>query len=192
MKKRFLSLLLALMMIALPAMAEQTPANCAFTLMDGKEASVQGLLFEGDVVISGNNARLSFYDCTFLGDVILTADTGTMVFLMGCTLMGNCIQRNSVKEATIDYSLPKFATDSPVELILEDCLGGVVALGDFPVVFDGQVYTMSQSQIFVESADPEIVLVPYEGQEASYFIVCRWWENGEEITSVIAEYDQES
>ena len=191
MKKRFFTLFLALMLLALPAMAEPAPADCTFTLLEGNDASINGLVFQEDVIINGNHARLNFTDCTFFGDIILTSEEGTMVFLMGCSLMGKCIQRNSVQEATIDYSLPKFVTDKPVELVLEDCLGGVVVCGDFPVVFAGQVYTMAQSQQFVIVNGSEVELVPYEGQEADYFIVCRWWENGSEVVMVLAEAESE-
>lgn len=189
--KRLICFVLALMLLALPVMAEEAPSGINFTLLEGNDASIYGLVFQEDVIISGNHARLSFTDCTFLGDIILTSEEGTMVFLMGCNLMGKCIQRNGVQEATIDYSLPKFVTDTPVELVLEDCLGGVVALGDFPVVFAGQVYTMAQSQQFVIATESEVEIVPYEGQEADYFIVCRWWENGSEVVMVLAEAETE-
>lgn len=189
--KRLICFVLALMLLAVPALAQEASAGCTITLLEGKEASVTGLVFQEDVIISGNNARVIFTDCTFLGDVILTAEEGTMVFLMGCSLMGKCIQRNGVQEANMDYPLPKFATDAPIEVVMEDCLGGMLAFGDFPVVVNGQVYTMAQSQQFVLSSGTGVEIVPYEGQPADYFIVCRWWENGSEVVTVLAEAETE-
>lgn len=191
MRKCSLFLVLILLTVfCAPAMAKGEAVVYPLGLNPGSEATVEGITFSGDVIVSGNNAKLILSNCTILGDLILTSDTGTMVMLLGTTVMGRCIQRNSVKEADIDYSLPKFASDAPVEVELEDCIGGVAALGSFPVVFGGRVYTMDDAQVFFDSTTPEGEIVAYEGQEANVFIVCRWWEGGEEVVLVIAEYDE--
>ena len=185
--KKFM-ILLSLMLIGclvLPAAAETQ--TYPFELNGGDFATVQGLTFNGDVIVSGDNAVLALNECVINGDIILTANEGTRVMLTGCTVVGSCVQRNDIKEATIDYSLPKFLTDAPIELELEDCVGAVVTMGNVSVVVNDQVYSMKDAQYFLNSPDPHTGLVPYEGQEADYLIVAHWYENGEEVLMLLTE-----
>ena len=186
MKKR-ITLLSLLLMLCLALSATAETQTYPFDLNDGDFATVQGLTFNGDVIVSGDNAVLSLHECVINGDIILTANEGTRVILTGSTVVGSCVQRNTVKEATIDYSLPKFLTDAPIELELEECVGAVVTMGDFSVVVNDQVYSMKYAQFFLNSPDPHTGLVPYEGQEADYLIVAHWYEGGEEVLMLITE-----
>lgn len=188
MKRRSAFLLLCILLCALclPAAAAE-PTVYPFSLSGGDFATVDGLTFDGDVIVSGDNAVLALNNCVVNGDIILTANEGSRVILTGTTVVGSCVQRNTVKEATIDYSLPKFLTDAPVELVMEDCIGAVVTLGDFSVVVNDQVYSMKDTQYFIDAGSSEVALLPYEGQEASYCIIARWWEGGEEVLMVLAE-----
>ncbi len=185
--KKLLTVLSLMLMLCfvLPAAAETQ--TYSFELKPGDFATADGLTFDGDVIVSGDNAVLALNNCVVNGDIILTANEGTRVILTGTTVVGSCVQRNTIKEATMEYSLPKFLTDAPVELVLEDCVGAVVTLGDFSVVVNDRVYNMKDSQYFIDATNSEVALLPYEGQEASYCIIARWWEGGEEVLMVLAE-----
>lgn len=104
-------------------------------------------------------------------------------------LDGQCMFQNDVKEATVEWSFPKFLVDSSVDVVSEDCIGSVIALGDFPVSFNGQEFTMQDSAWFYDLSDLEVGLVPYEGQDANYYCVVQWWEGDEKVVFVECEYD---
>ncbi|MGN1003973.1 MAG: hypothetical protein ACI4O5_03980 [Oscillospiraceae bacterium] len=156
-----------------------------FTLAEGEEKTVENLLFREDVTISGDNAYIQFINCEFLGDVINTADVATAVYFTADTVTnGTCILRNNTKEATIDTPIPKFITEVPIEVVCEDCVGNIVAIGDIGIVRNGVSYTMANAEYFFDS---EAGLVPYEGQASSCLWVAQWWENGEKIDLVCCE-----
>jgi len=193
MMKKWVALMMGLLLVCLCAagyaeQVERIPASYLYELTaDG--AYVENLIFNGDVVISGNDSQIIFSNCEFNGDIILTADEGTKVMLFGCDVNGVCVISNSVVNASIEYSNPKFLTDAPVTVVCEGCVGSVVALGDFEVVFDGTSYTMADSEMFAFMDGEEYVMVPYEGQEASYYVVGRWYENDQQQTLVMCEFD---
>lgn len=191
--KKYISLLLILLMVCACACcyAEdtgRTVANYEFALTEDG-AYHENLIFNADVMISGDNAQIVFSNCEFAGDVILTASEGTKVMLLGCDVGGTCVVRNCVTEASIEYSHPKFLTTSPVTVTCEEGVASVIALGDFEVMFNGQTYTMADSQLFGILSEEEYTLVPYEGQEASYFAVAKIIEGGEESVMVVCEFD---
>ena len=169
--------------------AERTVASYTYALAEGGSDYVENLIFNEDVVIHGNNAQIIFSNCEFNGDVVLTADEGTRVLLLGCDVNGSCVMRNNVREADVDYANPKFLVDTPVTVVCEDCVGSVVAMGDFEVAFNGETYAMADSQFFIDMSAAEYALVPYEGQEASYYVVAQWYENDEKTVMVLCEYD---
>lgn len=192
MKTRFALLLcLLLACVSLAAFAEdngRTVASYQYALTE-EGAYVENLIFNEDVIISGDNTQILFVNCEFNGDVILTANEGTRVLLMGCDVNGACILRNDVKEGSMDYPLPKFLVDTPITSICEDCVGAVIALGDFEIVFNGETYTQATSELFSDARAPEAGFVPYEGQDASYFYVGQWYENDQKVLFLFAEYD---
>ncbi len=160
-----------------------------YELSEGDALEVENLIFEEDVIVSGDNAQITFIGCAFKGNIINAADEGTRVILSGSSLDGKCICENNVKETTMEWSFPKFIVDSPVEALSEECIGSVIAMGDFEVVFNGEAYTMADSELFFDVSNPEAGFVPYEGQEAGYFAIAQWWENGEKILMIECEYD---
>jgi len=174
--------------------AEELPpklsvAPYTYALPEGESLYFENLIFPEDVIISGDNAQIIFSNCWFAGNIILTSECGTRVMLFGCRVNGVCEATNNVKEATIDYNNPKFLTDAPVDFICRDCAGTVVALGDFEIFFNGERYTMADAQLFSDPTSENAGFVPYEGQEASYFIIGQWIENGEEVRLFLAELD---
>ncbi len=48
---------------------------------------------------------------------------------------------------------------------------------------------MADSELFYDISNAEAGFVPYEGQEASYYAIAQWWENGEKIIMTECEYD---
>ena len=169
--------------------AREAATEYLYELSDGETAEVADLVFEEDVTISGDNAQITFTNCEFKGNILNTADEGTRVILSQSVLNGQCIFENSVQEATMEWSFPKFITDSPVEVVCTDCIGSVIPMGDFEVVFNGETYTMADSQLFFDLSNSEAGFVPYDGQTANYFCVAQWWENGEQVLMVECEYD---
>lgn len=167
---------------------ERTIASYEYALTEDG-AYVENLIFNADVVISGDHSQIVFSNCEFAGDIILTASEGTKVMLLGCDISGACVVRNGVTYADLEYSHPKFLTTSPISVICEDGACSTIALGDFEVTFNGQTYTMADSQFFGFLNAEEYTLVPYEGQEASYFVVAKIIEGDEESVMVICEFD---
>lgn len=169
--------------------AQEVATEYSFSLTEGEAQNVENLIFEKDVTVSGDNAQITFTNCTFQGNIINTANEGTLILLPGSTLEGKCVFQNETKEATMDWSFPKILAYAPVEVSCEDCIGSVILMGDFETVFNGQTYTMEDSELFYDLSDENASFVPYEGQQASYYCVCQWWENGEQIVMVECEYD---
>ena len=150
--KKFLSILLsALMLLSCAAFAEDSgrvPAEYSFELYR-EDKYIENLIFNENVVISGDgSANIFFINCQFNADVINTSDAATRVFLLGSEINGNCIFRNTVTETTIDAPFPKFLTDSSVNVLTEDCFGIAIAMGDFPITFNGEAYDLAGSEFF--------------------------------------------
>ena len=188
--KKILTLLLVLMTACLfvsgyAETTDRTVASYEYALTEDG-AYMENLIFNADVVITGENSQIVFSNCEFNGNITLAANEGTRVMLLGCEVNGTCILQNDVAEANIDYNNPKFLTTSPITVECEGGAGSVVALGDFEVVFAGKTYTIADSQFFI-NADGS--LVPYEEQEASYYVAAQWIEGGEQITMVVCEFD---
>jgi len=171
------------------AEAERTVASYTYALTDGSEEYVENLIFNEDVIISGENAKIIFSNCEFNGDITLTADEGTRVLLLGCDVNGTCFIRSNVREADMEYSNPKFLTDTPISVVCEECVGSVVGIGDIEVQFNGETYSMADGQLFSSGDAPDAGYVPYTGQEASYVIVGQWYQNDKKVVMVFCEFD---
>ena len=189
MKKLIAVLLCALMLFSIAAFAEEsgrTPAEYTFEV-SGEDKYIENLIFNENVVISGDgSANIFFINCQFNGDVINTCEAATRVFLLGSEFSGNCIFRNTVTETTIDASFPKYLTDTPINALTENCFGIVIAMGDFPITFDGVSYDLASAPNFL---DPEGNFVPLDGQEVNLYWVASWTENGEAQIMHTAEFD---
>ncbi|MBQ6841881.1 MAG: pentapeptide repeat-containing protein, partial [Firmicutes bacterium] len=78
-----------------------------FELAAEEERIVENLVFDEDVTVSGDFGIIVFENCEFNGDVICTAEQFTRVILSGTTVNGNCVFKNTIKEASMDYPMPK-------------------------------------------------------------------------------------
>lgn len=191
--KRLIALVLALLMgLSVCAFAEgrEMATEFVFDMAEGEQVYMENMIFTEPVTIGGDNAQILFVNCLFFDDIVSTSAAGTRVILLGSTMAGGrCIFDNGVQEATIDDSFPKFLSDAPVAVECRDCYGTAAALGDFEIMFNGEVCTLAQSEMFFDNTAPENGMVPYEGQEANCFVVCQWWENGELVMLRECEYD---
>lgn len=185
--KKWIALILILLMIFTVGIAEEAEKTVASYEYFPNEEGIylENLIYNADVVINGENTQIIFSNCELNGDIHLNADEGTRVLLLGCTVNGTCYINNQVTDADLNYNNPKFLTDAPVTVICENGAGSAVALGDFEVNFNGESYSMEDSQFFFEGSN----MVPYEGQEASYCVIGQYYENGEKQLIVVSEYD---
>lgn len=190
--KKILALLLfaALLLSCTFCLAEgeelpaRTIAPMTFELAEGEERYVENLIFTTDVLITGEYASITFSNCEFLGDITLTANEATRVMLLSCDVYGKCVVQNEIREANMDWPMAKFMSDTPLEVVTNDCVCNTISFGDVPMTIDGTAYSMADAQVYL---DPEAGLVPYEGQPSSYYYVAQWWEGGEKTVLVIAE-----
>lgn len=191
--KRALALLIAIFCLfafALAESPERVPAPYTYDLADDESLYVENLIFNGDVVISGGMGMIMFANCEFNGDVVQTSETGCRLFLLpDCTMNGRFVFRNSIQESTIETSFPKILSYVPAEVVTEDCFGTFCSLGAYDVTFNGETYTLADSDMYFDNTNPDQGMVPYEGQEANCFVVAQWWENGELNMLLECEYD---
>jgi len=153
-----------------------------FTVEPEKEIIVENQIFNKPVTITGDFGEISFVNCEFNADIINAAEQFTRVKIQSdCNVNGKCIVKNTLKEGTIDTPLPKFMTTVPIDFVCEDCLGAVAVLGDFDITFNGENVSLTDSELYFDNANPDAGYVPYEGQEASFYMIGQWWENGEKV-----------
>lgn len=158
-----------------------------FELAAEEERTVENLIFDEDVTISGDFGIIIFENCEFNGDIINTADQFTRVVLPdGTTVNGNCVFKNTTKEANMDYPMPKFMSPNTLSIVCEDCIGsGILENTENSIVFNGETYSMADVESYYVADTNE--LVPYEGQDASTLFVGQWWENGEKVLQMFCE-----
>lgn len=158
-----------------------------FELAAEEERIVENLVFDEDVTISGDFGIIVFENCEFNGDILNAAEQFTRVILPdGTTVNGNCVFKNTTKEATIDSPMPKFVSPNTLNIVCEDCIGSCVLDGtEENIRFNGETYSMADVEFFYDANTKE--LIPYKGQEASALFVGQWWENGEKILQMFSE-----
>ena len=158
-----------------------------FELAAEEERTVENLIFDEDVTISGDFGTIIFENCEFNGDIINTAEQFTRVVLPdGTTVNGNCVFKNTTKEANMDYPMPKFMSPNALNIVCEDCIGsGILLSTENSITFNGETYSMADVESYYVADTNE--LVPYEGQEASTLFVGQWWENGEKVLQMFCE-----
>ena len=157
-----------------------------FELAEEEERIVENLIFDEDVTVSGDFGIIVFENCEFNGDIISTAEQFTRIILSGTTVNGNCVFKNTIKEASMDYPMPKFISSNAFNIVCEDCIGSYVLDGtEENITFNGETYSIDDVEFFYDANTNE--LVPYEGQEASVLFVGQWWENGEKVLQLFCE-----
>jgi len=185
--KKLFALFACLTMLCCCAAAEETAPErtvAAYEYAVTEEgAYVENLIFNADVIISGDASQIIFSNCEFNSNIILTSALGTKVMLFGCDVNGVCIAANEVADIDLNYNNPKFLTDTSVNVVSESGIVSVVAIGDFEFSLNGEIYSMASVEFFSDASG----IVPYESQEADYCIVGQYYENGEKSLIVLAE-----
>ena len=152
-----------------------------FTASPDEPIYINNQIFNGEVAISGEGQDIYFSNCEFKANVVSYCPATTKVTILpDCEFAegAHCVLMSGVREADMDYPLPKFALSFPVEVECPD-LGGVIAMGDFDISFDGQTYNVSDT-MYIQTADGSII--ENDGSIAcSVHVVGQWWENGEKI-----------
>ncbi len=158
-----------------------------FELAAEEERIVENLIFDEDVTVSGDFGMIIFENCEFNGDIISTAEQFTKVVIPdGTTVNGNCVFKNTIQEATMDYPMPKFISPNTLNIVCEDCIGSFVLDGtENNIKFNGETYSKADAELFYDANTNKFV--PYEGQEVSTLFVGQWWENGEKVLQLFLE-----
>jgi len=155
-----------------------------YELAEGEVRTIENLVFEEDVTVSGDFGTIIFDDCEFNGDIINTADQFTRVIISdNTTVKGNCVFKNTIKEATMDSPIPKFICGKSLNLVCEDCIGSCVLLNiEDSITFNGETYSITDAEQIYDAETNSFS--HYEGQGATSLFVGQWWESGE-LKSVI-------
>ena len=152
-----------------------------FTASPEESIYINNQIFNGEVAISGEGQDIYFSNCEFKANVVSYCSAATKVTILpDCEFFegAHCVLMSGVREADMDYPLPKFALSFPVEVECPD-LGGVIAMGNFDISFDGQIYHAGDA-MYIQTADGSII--ENDGSIAcSVHVVGQWWENGEKI-----------
>ena len=154
-----------------------------FEASPDEEITISDTVFHGDVSVSGVGQLVIFRNCRFEGNLINCAPELTKIYICyDCEFAdgAHCIIDSGVREANLYYETPKFVLEKYVEIESSD-LGGVIAMGDGDIVFNGKTYGMDDLQL-IQKADGSVVDYE-EGMESSCSMhaVMHWWENGEEV-----------
>ena len=167
-------------------------AQYVYELKENENLFIEKTIFNEDVIIKGDYGQITFAYCDFNANIVNEAKEGTKVWIGEGNIFKNgckCIFRNGIKEGNMEYDMPKFMTWIPVEVVSEDCLGSATALNGVEVNYNGEVYHIEDSTLFMDEEHPENGMVPYEGQEnANFLYVGKWYENGELQTLVLCEH----
>lgn len=157
-----------------------------FDLEEDEERVVENLIFDEDVTVNGDFGIIVFENCEFNGNIINTAEQFTRVILSGSTVNGDCVFQNTVKEASMDYPMPKFISSDALSVVCDDCIGSFVLDGtEKSFVFNGETYSLADVEQYYDAEANE--LVPYEEQEISAIFIGQWWENGQPVLQLFCE-----
>lgn len=154
-----------------------------FTASPDEIVFISDQVFSGEVSIIGIGQMVYFQNCEFKGNIVNGAPESTKVYISyDCEFIGDahCIVNSGLTEADLYYDTPKFLLEKSVEVESAQ-LGGVIAMGEGDLVFNGVTYSMNNLQL-VQKLDGSVVSYE-EGMEdnCSMHGVMHWWENGEEV-----------
>lgn len=146
---------------------------------DNRTLECNDMTFTVPVEIRGDMGIVMFNNCDFMWNITYTAKEGTRVIIdQNSKIHGEVIFKNGVKEANMDYDMPKVFTDTDIRVTAENCIGTVVASGGASLNYNGTDYTPADADWYEET---EGNFVEYTGQEANSIYIGQWWENGKQI-----------
>lgn len=172
--------------------AASAPAEPVSFDLSGKEDHIDGKTFDGDVIVIGDNGKLTFTNCTFNGDLINNGGEGAAVFVWeDCSFAkeSKCILDSTIKDATQDTNLPKFMIFCEMPEVSCKNAGAVVAPAGSAIKLNGNNYPIDTAEFFVNESTGDFA--PYSGQEATMHNYAMWTENGEAVQMHVAVYTAE-
>lgn len=172
--------------------AASAPAEPVSFDLAGKEENIDGKTFDGDVIVTGDNGKLTFTNCTFNGNIINNGGEGAVILVWeDCCFAGGakCILDSTVKEATQDTNLPKFMIFCAMPEVSCENVGAVVAPAGTAIKLNGSEHTIETAEYFVNESTGDFA--PYDGQEATMHNFAMWTENGEAVQMHVAVYTAE-
>lgn len=191
-----LSLTLVLCMTACsskaePAESDSAPAGISaepvrFDL-SGKDDHIDGKTFDSDVIVTGDNGKLSFTNCAFNGKIINNGGEGAAIVVWEDCSFANeskCILDSTIKDATQDTNLPKFMIFCEMPEVSCDKAGAIVAPAGKAIKLNGNKYPIEAAKYYVNESTGDFA--PYDGQEATMHNFAMWTENGEAVQMHVA------
>lgn len=160
--------------------------------LSGKEKIIDGKTFDGDVIITGENGKITFTNCTFNGNIINNGGEGAKVFVWeDCSFAASaeCIIDTSLEEATQDTDLPKFMIFCDLPEITCEKVGAVVAPSAQVIKLNGAEYPIETAEYYVNESNGEFA--PYTDQEVNMHNFAMWTENGEAVQMHVAIFTAE-
>ncbi len=209
MKKAFLLCLALILALGLAACGSAAPAAPAADAgeaaapeagkpetttydLSGKEENIDGLSFDGDVIVTGENGMLRFTNCTFNAKLINQGGEGAKVFVWeDCSFAegAECVLDTSLEEATMDTDLPKFMLFCDAPNVVCEKAGAVVAPAGQAITLNGTEYPIDTAESFVNESTGDFA--PFDGQEANMHNFAMWTENGEVVQMHVAIFTEE-
>ena len=157
-----------------------------YTVGGNYETTVEGVVFDEDVVITGTNGSIIFSNCTFNGKLTNRGGEGAVARLIECSFGedAECIIDANLNHPTFETAVTKFMIFGG-EMPDVQCRGdgAVVALPDQTICLNGEEYPCSAADSYMVDEGPEYV--DYDdalhGGLVSVHNVCIWDEDkGEE------------
>lgn len=169
-------------------------AETAYTydISGNENMTVDGQTFDGSVIITGENGKITFTNCVFKGDVINNGGEGAKVFVWAdCqfTESSKCVIDSTLEEATMDTDLPKFMIFCAIPDVVCKKAGAVVATAEQVIRINDSEYPVDTAEYYVNESTGEFA--PYSDQEVNMHNVSMWAENGETVQMHVAIYAAE-
>lgn len=156
--------------------------------ISGKEdVTVESLVFNEDVTVTGENGKISFLNCVFNGDIINKGGEGAQVYVwQDCEFAdgSECILDPALEEATMDTNLPKFMIFCAMPNVSCEKLGAVISFAEQAIKLNGEDYPIDAAEFFINESTGE--LAPYSDQEANVHNVAKWIEGGAPVLMHVA------
>ena len=172
--------------------AETAEAEPVSYDLSGKEDQIDGQTFDGDVIVTGENGKITFTNCTFNGNIINNGGEGAKVFVWeDCSFAAGaeCIIDTSLEEATQDTDLPKFMIFCDLPEVTCEKAGAVVAPAEKAIRLNGAEHPVDNAEYYINESTGEFA--PYSGQEVNMHNFAMWTENDEAVQMHVAIFTAE-
>lgn len=177
-----------------PATSSENKASapCSYDLSGQENLTVENLVFDEDVTVTGENGKITFLNCAFNGNIINKGGEGARVCLwQDCTFADSseCILDPALEEATMDTDLPKFMIFCTMPNVSCEKLGAVISSAEQAIRLNGEEHPIEAAEFHINETTGEFI--PYSGQEANAHNVAKWIEGGEAVQMHVAVFAAE-